>query len=219
MASTARRPLPRSYAHVPRTILWLIPGGEIRVGGRVVAVDPFYLSKWPVTNEQFEAFDPGYQRSPLSAGDRDLAAGVSWRQADAYCLWYAEVSRKPMRLPTEVEWRYACRGGSAADEVPPWNATPESIDRRCWHAGNSDGVVQPPERRGANGFGLHGMLGSVWEWVASGADGDERRRTLCGGSFRTEACELHYGLRKREAADFRADDTGFRVARSFRVRG
>ena len=219
MASTARRPLPRSYAHVPRTILWLIPGGEIRVGGRVVAVDPFYLSKWPVTNEQFEAFDPGYQRSPLSAGDRDLAAGVSWRQADAYCLWYAEVSRKPMRLPTEVEWRYACRGGSAADEVPPWNATPESIDRRCWHAGNSDGVVQPPERRGANGFGLHGMLGSVWEWVASGADGDERRRTLCGGSFRTEACELHYGLRKREAADFAADDTGFRVARSFRVRG
>ena len=219
MPSTARRPLPRSYAHVPRTILWLIPGGEIRVGGRVVPVDPFYLSKWPVTNEQFEAFDPGYQRSPLSAGDRDLAAGVSWLQADAYCLWYAEVSRKPMRLPTEVEWRYACRGGSAADEVPPWNATPESIDRHCWHAGNSEGLVQPPERRGANGFGLHGMLGSVWEWVASAPDGDEPHRTLCGGSFRTEASELHYGLRKREAPDFAADDTGFRVARSFRVRG
>ena len=222
MASTARPPLPRSYAHVPRTILWLIPGGEIEIEERPAPVEPFYLGKWPVTNEQFEAFDPDYQRSPLSAGDRDLAAGVSWRQADAYCRWYAEVSRKPMRLPTEVEWRYACRGTSAADEAPSWNATPESIDRCCWHAGNSDGVVQPPEHRDANGFGLHGMLGSVWEWVApddAGGDDDKQHRTLCGGSFRTEGCELQYGLIKREAADFAADDTGFRVARSFRVRG
>ena len=219
MASTARPPLPRSYAHVPRTILWLIPGGEIEIEKRPAPVEPFYLSKWPLTNQQFEAFDPGYERSTLSPGDRDLAAGVSWRQADAYCRWYAEVSRKPMRLPTEVEWRYACRGTSAADEAPSWNATPESIDRCCWHAGNSDGLVQPPERRDANGFGLHGTLGSVWEWVAPGADVDERRRTLCGGSFRLEAAELHCELRKREAADFAADDTGFRVARSFRTRG
>ena len=219
MASTARRSPPRSYAHVPRTILWLVPGGEIALGGRLVPVEPFYLSKWPITNEQFEAFDPDYQRSPLSPDDRDLAVQVSWQQADAYCRWYAEVSRKPMRLPTDVEWLYACRGTSAADEVPSWSATPESIDRSCWHAGNSDGRIQPPEHLAANDFGLHGMLGSVWEWVASEADGDEPHRTLCGGSFRTEACELHYGLIKREAADFRADDTGFRVARSFRVSG
>ncbi len=216
MASTERRPLPRSYAHVPRTILWLIPGGEIETEGRPAPVEPFYLSKWPVTNEQFEAFDPDYQRPPLSAGDRDLAVGVSWRQADAYCRWYAEVSRKPMRLPTEVEWRYACRGTSVANEVPSWNTTPESIDRCCWHAGNSDGLVQPPEHLAANDFGLHGMLGSVWEWVASDPDDDERHRSLCGGSFRLEAAELHCGLRKRESTDFAADDTGFRVARSFR---
>ena len=218
MASNPRRPLPRSYAHVPRTILWLIPGGEVEIEGRPAPVEPFYLGKWPVTNEQFEAFAPDHQRSPLSAGDRDLAAGVSWRQADAYCRWYAEVSRKPMRLPTEVEWRYACRGISAADEVPSWSATPESIDRSCWHAGNSDGRIQPPEHLAANDFGLCGMLGSVWESVASEAD-DKPGRTLCGGSFRLEAGELHCGLRKRESAAFAADDTGFRVARSFRISG
>ncbi len=124
-----------------------------------------------------------------------------------------------MRLPTETEWLYACRGSSVAVEAPTWAASAKSLDRCCWHDGNSEGLVQPPERRDANGFGLHGMLGSVWEWVASAPDGDEPHRTLCGGSFRTEACELHYGLIKREAADFRADDTGFRVARSFRVSG
>ena len=78
------------------------------------------------------------------------------------------------------------------------------------------------EHKTANDFGLHGMLGSVWEWVApddAGGDDDKQHRTLCGGSFRTEGCELQYGLIKREAADFAADDTGFRVARSFRIRG
>ncbi len=218
MASSSR-PLPRSYAHVPRTILWLVPGGEIVVDGRTVAVEPFYLGKWPVTNEQFEAFDPDYRRSPLSSGDRDLAVGISWTQADAYCRWYAEVSRKPMRLPTRTEWLYACRGSSTPNDEPSWTATPEAIDRHCWHAGNSDGRVLPPEQKEANDFGLHGMLGSVWECVAEDPTDDPGRRILCGGSFRIQSNELRPGLVKQEAPDIVSSDIGFRVARSFRIRG
>ena len=217
MASNANRPLPRSYAHVPRTILWLVPGGEIRVGGRMEQVEPFYLSKWPITNEQFEAFDPGHRRAPTSPGNRDLAVGVSFQHADAYCRWYADVARKPMRLPTETEWLYACRGAAALGEPSSWDSTPDAIDQCCWHAGNSDGRLQHPEQRAANDFGLHGMLGSVWEWVAP-ADEGEPQRTLCGGSFRLHAAELQCGLTKRQAPDSSADDTGFRVARSFRIR-
>lgn len=215
MASSSS-PLPRSYAHVPRTILWLVPGGELLIGGRTVTVKPFYLSKWPVTNEQFEAFDPDYERSPFSSGDRDLAVGLSWNRAHAYCRWYADVSRKPMRLPTRTEWLYACRGSSAPDEEPLWTATPEAIDRHCWHAGNSDNRVQHPENRQANDFGLHGMLGSVWEWVADSPE-DNDQRTLCGGSFRLQPLELLPDLLRHEARDFAAADTGFRVARSFRI--
>ncbi len=218
---------PRTYAHVPRTILWLIPGGELRVeegaaaAERMIAVEPFYLSKWPVTNEQFEAFDQAYERSTLSPGDRDLAVGVSWEQADAYCRWYAELSKKPMRLPTSTEWRYACQGGTDRAGGSAVDRTDDlaEIDRRCWHVGNSEGLVKPPEQKAANGFGLHGMLGSVWEWVApedpAVAGG---ARTLCGGSFRVEASKLRLPPVRREAAWFAADDTGFRVARSFRVR-
>ena len=217
--ASSRRPLPRSYAHVPRTILWLVPGGEIEVDGRTETVEPFYLSKWPVTNEQFDAFDPDHRRSPLSPADRDLAVGVSWDQADAYCRWYAEVSRKPMRLPTRTEWLYACRGATAPGEEPPWTASAEAIDACCWHAGNSDGRVQQPEHRQANDFGLHGMLGSVWEWVAQDPAADPDRRTLCGGSFRLQPEDLHPATIKHEAPDFASDETGFRVARSFRTSG
>ena len=219
MASTARRPLPRSYARVPRTILWLVPGGEIEVDGRLVSVEPFYLSKWPITNEQFEAFDPDYQRSPLSPDNRDLAVDISWNQADAYCRWYAEVSRKPMRLPTRTEWLYACRGLPTPGDQPSWTVTPDAIDRHCWHAGNSEGRVQPPERKEANDFGLHGMPGSIWEWVAENLADAPDRRNLCGGSFRTQPRELHPGMLKHELSGFASVETGFRVARSFRVSG
>ncbi len=213
----SRHPLPRSYAHVPRTILWLVPGGEFLIDGRTVTVEPFYLSKWPITNEQFEAFDPDYQRSPLSPDDRDLAVGISWNQADAYCRWYAEVSRKPMRLPTRTEWLYACHGSSAPHEERTWTADAKAIDRSCWHAANSNGRVQPPEKKEANDFGLHGMLGSVWEWVAEDPADIPDQRTLCGGSFRLQPQELHPAPMKNETPDFTSDETGFRVARSFRV--
>ncbi len=217
--ASSRRPLPRSYAHVPRTILWLVPGGEVLIDGRTVTVEPFYFSKWPITNEQFEAFDPDYQRSPLSPDDRDLAVGISWNQADAYCRWYAEVSRKPMRLPTRTEWLYACLGSSAPHEERTWTADAKAIDRSCWHAANSNGRVQPPEKKEANDFGLHGMLGSVWEWVAENPADSPDRRTLCGGSFRLHPQELHPAPMKHETPDFTSDQTGFRVARPFRLRG
>ena len=184
-----------------------------------MTVEPFYFSKWPITNEQFEAFDPDYQRSPLSPDDRDLAVGISWNQADAYCRWYAEVSRKLMRLPTRTEWLYACLGSSAPHEERTWTADAKAIDRSCWHAANSNGRVQPPEKKEANDFGLHGMLGSVWEWVAEDPADIPDRRTLCGGSFRLHPQELHPAPMKHETPDFTSDETGFRVARPFRLRG
>ena len=78
-----------SYTRYPRPLLWLVQGGTIAVGGPeadaqprfAAAVEPFYIGKFPVTNEQFEAFDPGFERSPLSAGDRDPAAGVRYSAA------------------------------------------------------------------------------------------------------------------------------------------
>ena len=176
-----------------------VPGHASRPASR-----PFYIGKFPVTNEQFEAYDPAFERSALSTGDRDPAAGVSFEQARDYCDWYASVSRKPMRLPTEVEWEYACRagagGGAYFDDEPPGDY--------LWHAGNSDGKVGRLDAKKANDFGLYGMLGGVWEWTAE--------ETLRGGSVRLDAAVISCALRREPPAGPSPDDAGFRIVKSFR---
>ena len=238
------------YTAYPRPILWLVPGGEVAVGGPepdaapafTAAVEPFYLSKLPVTNEQFEAFDPGYERSAASPEDRDPAVDVSWQDAVEYCAWYAEVARKPIRLPSEVEWEHACRAGTSGrwpfgDDgpgLPGGSGGSADLDDFLWHRGNCAGDRVPPlDGKRANGFGLHGMLGGVWEWTASvyrpyplapaappdaeqGAESEEPR-VLRGGSFRTPLDSISSSLRRAEAPSSGFDDAGFRIARSFRT--
>ncbi len=220
-----------SYTRYPRPILWLIRGGPATIGDAEddarpafeVDVEPFYIGKFPVTNEQFEAFDPGFERPAASAGDRDPATGVSFEAAVAYCEWYAEVSRKPMRLPTEVAWEYACRG----DAVGEADAAVDSGEM-MWHEGNSEGRVGQLDAKPANEAGLYGMLGGVWEWTSSlyrpyplaepfgapaSAAGD---RVLRGGSFRVAGEEISCSLRRHEEPSACFDDVGFRIVKSFR---
>lgn len=151
---------PDYYTAYPRPILWLVPEGELTA--------PFYLSKLPVTNEQFEAFDPGFERSPLAPEDGDPALGVSWHDAAEYCAWYAEVARKPIRLPAEEEWEHACRAGAHGRWF--FGDDPAVAEEFVWHRGNSGGTVPPLDGKRTNGFGLHAMLGGAWEWTASAAE-------------------------------------------------
>lgn len=225
-----------SYTRYPRPILWLVRGGKVTIGGAEkdarprfeVRVEPFYIGKLPVTNEQFEAYDPGFERSPASAGDRDPATGVSFEAAAAYCRWYAAVARKPMRLPTEVEWEYACRGGTSGRT--PFGDTPAEaeVDDHMWHAGNSGRRVGRLDAKRANDYGLYGMLGGVWEWTGSRyrpyplaepfGDDDSLpgRRVLRGGSFSLAGSEISCSLRRAEDPAARRDDVGFRIVKSFR---
>jgi formylglycine-generating enzyme required for sulfatase activity len=201
------------YTQVPRATLWLVQGGELLLGSdddpgaspsSLVEVGSFYIGKGPITNEQFEAFSPSYQRAPSSPGNDHPAVSVTFQEAVGYCEWYSQLSRKRFRLPTEEEWEFACRGGTRGRYFFGNDLT--AADPFVWHRDNSDGVSHPVETKRANPAGVHDMLGLVWEWTSGG--------TLRGGSYRSGIAEIGSAVRRAADPETGADDVGFRIVRS-----
>ena len=185
-------------------------------------VSPFYISREPITNQEFEAFQKNFRRSEASPGDEDIAAGITYNEAANYCRWYSELRGHLFRLPTEIEWEYACRANH--DSRYFFGDDPDDGDSYLWDRRNSDGRIQAVEDLKANPFGLYGMLGSVWEWTCSShcpyplSDQDKKealnvRMVLRGGSFRQDRTEFSAFVRRGEERDIRLEDVGFRIVR------
>jgi formylglycine-generating enzyme required for sulfatase activity len=94
---------------------------------------------------------------------------VCWLDAMAYCLWLTEKTGIPFRLPTQVEWEYACTVGGSE----PAPANNEELDQVAWCALNmqprvSQTQIHPVGRKRPNGAGIYDMYGNVWEWCLDG---------------------------------------------------
>jgi sulfatase modifying factor 1 len=132
----------------------------------VTISQPFYMSKYEVTNEQYEQFDPGHafiDHRGFSHQPDEAVIFVSWEDANAFCDWLSQAEGLPYRLPTEAEWEYACRAGTTTkyytgDTLP---AEYENHQEETWGPHPVPLFVgQTP----ANPWGLYDVHGNVEEW-------------------------------------------------------
>ncbi len=113
------------------------------------------------------------------------AITMTHHAAVAYCRWLSEVTGRTYRLPTEAEWEYACRGGTASPYF--FEADPRRLDRRGFltrlfgpaeneaeqwviYAGTGRERTEPPAAVEPNPFGLVHMLGNVKEFCSDPYD-------------------------------------------------
>jgi len=212
----------------------VVLGGSTRLAsGRDVAIAaPFAVGKFEVTFEEWDACvaQGGCRHRPDDRGwgrGRQPVMDVSWGDAQEYVAWLSRKTGKSYRLLSEAEWEYAAQAGSGREAA----ATRGANQANCDGCGSRwDGrQTAPVGSFAANAFGLHDMLGNVWEWTAdcwnathAGAtsDGSARQggdcslRVFRGGSWNSHPGDARSAIRLRANSVMRGGCCGFRVART-----
>lgn len=152
---------------------------------------------------------------------------VSWDDAQLYVAWLSRVSGQKYRLPSEAEWEYAARAGTASAYW--WGREVGSNRANCDNCGARDNQrTSPAGSFRPNAFGLYDTAGNAAEWVedcwnddyrgaprdgSAWTSGQCRMRVLRGGSFGSRADAIRSASRFRYDKDVRYYANGFRVAR------
>lgn len=166
----------------------------------------------------------------------NFAAQLSrWLQANAGHIPPCAAGAKPclprvdgkpafVRLPLDLEWEYAARGGALVPDdtfALPRYPMPEGLDRHAWYNRNADGEIAPIGRRLPNPLGLHDLYGNAWElmndpYSSPQFPGQVGGDVLMGGGIHSADEELRADARVEvqpydAAGDVKTADTGFRV--------
>jgi len=171
----------------------LIPGGTFWMGAaegeleagqseqprHQVTIEPFYMGKFAVTQEQWSAIavlpkiDRDLEQDPSSfKGANRPVESVSWDDVKEFCDRLSRKTGNQYRLPSEAEWEYACRAGTTTPFHFGETITPELVnyDGNYTYANSSKATYREQtidvESFPPNAFGLYQMHGNVWEWCA-----------------------------------------------------
>ncbi|WP_168221705.1 bifunctional serine/threonine-protein kinase/formylglycine-generating enzyme family protein [Aquisphaera giovannonii] len=225
----------------------------------------FEVSTCEVSIDQFRRFRSDREPDMVYSHDPSCPAnGVDWYGAARFCNWltsqdpaipwdqccYPDViapgmlldegatGRSGYRLPTEAEWEFLCRAGTATTR--PFGDSKELFPRYGWTWLNSDDRTRPVGQLLPNPLGLFDTLGNVWEWCHDGTLDDPQcppypesspgrpapdrqpgetfvgrpRRLLRGGAFCYSPSQARSAHRYMVVASNDEGTFGFRVVRT-----
>ena len=221
--------------------LILIPAGPFFMGSETgqederpihrIELDAFYIDKYEVTVSRYTRFlraqSPDrpflWKQATEGAQGQKPVIGVDWFDAKEYCEWVGR------RLPTEAEWEKAARGDD--QRTYPWGNEPPTsahatAGQRTWSGYETLGAVGS-HARGGSPYGVAGLAGNVWEWIADWYDqtyyatSPEKNprgpkagplRVLRGGAWNNDATMIRATNRAAYNPAARRNDVGFRCA-------
>lgn len=214
-------PCPEGMTRIPGGEYWagrLSPGGNREEHPKYkTRVHDFCMDRTEVTTEAYESC---VTSGRCETAVRDTKTCNSGRQREDHpinCVSYEQAGNfckaRGARLPTELEWEYAARGGNEYREYSWGDAAPDG--NTCWKRAHSCPVAAHAE----GAFGLHDMNGNVWEWTSTwfapypwpAVDGFTK--VYRGGSWsRRFEKWMSLTLRNRQAPDEWGSHLGFRCA-------
>jgi len=186
-----------------------VPAGEFIMGdskaspeerpqARVRIAKPFLMAKFEISNDLYQLFDKAHDTAYINYTSKDQnsrghpinrskqpVARVSWREANEFCKWLSGKTGRKFTLPTEAQWEWACRAGTAtpfyygdynSDFSRFANLAEASIshlaqrDSPQWHPKDdrfNDGAMVTSDvgRYQPNAWGLQDMTGNAAEWT------------------------------------------------------
>ncbi|HIK11623.1 MAG TPA: formylglycine-generating enzyme family protein [Oscillatoriaceae cyanobacterium M33_DOE_052] len=223
-----------------------IPGGKFIMGSpnsepkrweaegpqHEVTVPSFYLSKYPITQDQWEVV-MGDNPSLFKGWNRPVEQ-VSWYDAVEFCQKLSEKTGYSYRLPSEAEWEYACRGGTTTPFYFGETIIPDLANYNSNYSYENGQTGEYLERTtyvgcfSPNPFGLYDMSGNVWEWCQDSwhenyenaptdgsaweIGGESDFRILRGGSWFSKPKGCRSAFRLWFDAQMKYPSFGFRVA-------
>jgi formylglycine-generating enzyme required for sulfatase activity len=233
----------------------LIPSGTFQMGSpdsefghrtnegpvhEVVIGKSFYIGTQPVTQGAYikvMGYNPARFKADHSQGLDHPVEMVSWEDAANFCRLLTErvderTAGRNYRLPTEAEWEYACRAGTATPfgHGSSFGAGQGNFDTAFPYgdglSGRWVGQTTSVTRYPAGAWGLYDAHGNVWEWCADWyaegfykisplrdptGPGSGKVKVLRGGSWRNQATTCRAAYRNALAPHQKDSATGFRV--------
>jgi len=227
---------------VPLPEMVFITGGDFEMGSLAdeksqpvhrVSLPSFYISKYEITYDEFDAFTQAVgkkSRHDLNRGRSKFpVVDVSWFDAVEYAEWLTLITGEKFRLPTEAEWEYVAKANTIISQYA-WGNDLGSNRANCRDCGSPSGGESsvPVGSFEPNAFGVHDMHGNVWELTSTCSTQhyfpviNQKQKAeldrclmvmLRGGSWETDSSQIKVWYRATHIKNRAFSDVGIRLVK------